>query len=376
MTHATELNPHETESNPHEAVEELATPEQIRRAFRARARVRRRGSWQRRSRHAARDPPCPDALRPPRTELARAQPPDCDFGTQTRCRAGRPYLDAPRAHWGRSWAGMPALRDQACVPMLLPFRRGRSPLHTGGGRHRAPPGQGGGGPYAEDLACLGDRRAAGAVTGAILFARRVNRWGATAEELSRPLPGDDQVPDPLAASTRAVSIRAPASAVWPWLVQMGWRRAGWYSYDRIDNERIPSADRIMPQLQELRPGESAPEGPGAGWTVTTVKPGRLLLLTTHGPMRGVSWVLRRDSSWLFQLDDLGAGHCRLIERARTAIITDNDTVTGKLISTPLGAAGAVPRRLRDGPPPHAGDQAARRSPWHAITRPGPGPSPL
>lgn len=96
---------------------------------------------------------------------------------------------------------------------------------------------------------------------------------------------------------------------------MGRRRAGWYSYDRIDNDRIPSADRIMPQLQELRPGDFLPEGPGAGWTVTTVEPGRLLLLTTHGPMRGVSWVLRRDSSWLFQLDDLGAGHCRLIERA-------------------------------------------------------------
>ncbi len=180
--------------------------------------------------------------------------------------------------------------------------------------------------------------AAGAVTGAVLFARRVNRWGATAEELSRPLPGDDQVPDPLVASTRAVSIRAPAGAVWPWLVQMGWRRAGWYSYDRIDNDRIPSADRIMPELQELRPGDFVPEGPGVGWTVTTVEPGHLLLLTTHDPMRGVSWVLRRDSSWLFQLDDLDAGHCRLIERARTAIITNNDTVTGKLISTPPGAA--------------------------------------
>src|SRR6266704_3625805 len=150
--------------------------------------------------------------------------------------------------------------------------------------------------------------AAGAVTGAVLFARRVNRWGAT------------------------------AGAVWPWLVQMGWRRAGWYSYDRIDNDRIPSADRIMPELQELRPGDFVPEGPGVGWTVTTVEPGHLLLLTTHDPMRGVSWVLRRDSSWLFELDDLDAGHCRLIERARTAIITNNDTVTGKLISTPPGAA--------------------------------------
>ena len=76
-----------------------------------------------------------------------------------------------------------------------------------------------------------------------------------------------------------MSIRAPASAVWPWLVQMGWRRAGWYSYDRIDNDRIPSADRIMPELQELRPGDFVPEGPGAGWVVTTVEPGRLLVLT-------------------------------------------------------------------------------------------------
>ena len=53
-----------------------------------------------------------------------------------------------------------------------------------------------------------------AVTGGVLSARRVNRWGATAGELSRPLPSDDQVPDPLVASTRAMSIRAPASAVW------------------------------------------------------------------------------------------------------------------------------------------------------------------
>ena len=148
---------------------------------------------------------------------------------------------------------------------------------------------------------------------------------------------------------------------------MGWRRAGWYSYDRIDNDRIPGADRSMPELQGLRPGDFVAEGPGAGWTVTTVKPGRLLLLTTHGPMRGVSWVLRRDSSWLFQLDDLGAGHCRLIERARTAIITNDNTVTGKLISTPLGAA--APLALGDFVMAHRHMQGIRRraeAQWRAI----------
>ena len=88
---------------------------------------------------------------------------------------------------------------------------------------------------------------------------------------------------------------------------------------------------------------------------------------------------RRDSSWLFQLDDLGAGHCRLIERARTAIITNNDTVTGKLISTPPGAAAlsvsvirrwkmqsAMDRRAAEiavMPRPASGPNSRRRHVW-------------
>jgi hypothetical protein len=162
---------------------------------------------------------------------------------------------------------------------------------------------------------------------------KISRWGATGEELSRPLPGDDEVGDPLIASTRALSIRAPARVVWPWLVQMGWHRAGWYSYDRIDNDKIPSADRIIPELQGLRPGDFVPEGADVGWTATAVEPGRLLLLTMHGPMNGVDWVQRRDSSWLFLIDELDAGHTRLIERQRTAVTTSQDTIAGRLMTS-------------------------------------------
>lgn len=62
-----------------------------------------------------------------------------------------------------------------------------------------------------------------------------NRWGATAEECEKALPGDELVPHPRIASTRAITIQAPPAAVWPWLVQMGQGRGGLYSYDGLEN---------------------------------------------------------------------------------------------------------------------------------------------
>jgi hypothetical protein len=74
-----------------------------------------------------------------------------------------------------------------------------------------------------------------------------------------------------------------------------------YAYDFVDNDHLPSADHILPEFQGgLHVGDFVPEGPDVGWTVAAVEPGRLLLLTTHGPMAGVDWVDWRDSSWLFQ----------------------------------------------------------------------------
>jgi hypothetical protein len=179
------------------------------------------------------------------------------------------------------------------------------------------------------------------VGASIVIVRRFNRWGATSDEASRSLPGDDEVPPPwLVASTRAVAIAAPADAVWPWLVQMGWRRAGWYSYGAIDNDHLPSADHLVPELQAgLQVGDFVPEGPNVGWTVKAVEPGHLLLLTTHGPMAGVDWVESRDSSWLFLVEPVDSERSRLIERARTSMRCDRNTLLGALNSTRFAGLG-------------------------------------
>lgn len=177
---------------------------------------------------------------------------------------------------------------------------------------------------------------------AIRVLRRISRWGATDEEATRPLPGDDAVPDPRIASTRAITIHAPMHVVWPWLVQMGWKRAGWYSYDMIDNDRTPSAERIIPSLQTLQVGDFVPEGAEVGWTVRALEPGHQLLLETHEPMKGVDWVQQRDSSWLFLLTGIGAEHTRLVERARTTLTMNRATLVGRLLATQLSTLLLAP----------------------------------
>lgn len=162
-------------------------------------------------------------------------------------------------------------------------------------------------------------------------ARRLNRCGATSEEFSRALPGDDEVAFPFSATTRAITIHAPAEAVWPWLVQMGWRRAGWYSFDAIDNDHVRSSDHIVPALQvDLHVGDFVPEGVDVGWKVAAVETGRMLLLTSHGPMKGVEWLERRDSSWLFVIEEVGGESSRLLERSRTAMKTNRNTRAGRV----------------------------------------------
>src|SRR5579859_6600459 len=135
------------------------------------------------------------------------------------------------------------------------------------------------------LATLGAMAAAAYV----LFIRpRHLRWGATDEEVQRPMPGDDQVPHPFVTGTRAVTIDAPPEQVWPWLVQMGYRRAGWYAFDRFDNDNIPSAEEIIPALQQLNIGQVIGE---EGFAVQAIEPPRLLLLAYHYPK--TEWVFKQ-----------------------------------------------------------------------------------
>ena len=83
---------------------------------------------------------------------------------------------------------------------------------------------------------------------------RLWRWGATDEEVSSPYPGADLLPEGERAATMAVTIEAPPDQVWPWLVQMGGDRGGWYSWDRLDNGGRPSAQEIHPEWQDLALG--------------------------------------------------------------------------------------------------------------------------
>lgn len=115
----------------------------------------------------------------------------------------------------------------------------------------------------------------------------------------------------------------------------GVETAGWYSYDVIDNDRTPSAERIIPRLQNLQVGDLVPEGPKVGWTVRALEPDHLLLLDTHGPMKDVNWVQRRDNSWLFLLTASDAESTRLVERSRTTLTMNRATFVGSLLATGL-----------------------------------------
>jgi hypothetical protein len=81
---------------------------------------------------------------------------------------------------------------------------------------------------------------------------------ATEEEAARPLPGDAVVEKADFVATRAITIKAPSHDVWPWLMQTGSGRAGWYTYDRFDNAGVPSATQILPELQQLAGGDLIP----------------------------------------------------------------------------------------------------------------------
>jgi hypothetical protein len=164
--------------------------------------------------------------------------------------------------------------------------------------------------------------AAAALAAYALIARPWSlRWGATDEEVARRLPGDDLAPDSTIGSTRAVTIAAPVEDVWPWLVQIGYGRGGFYSYDWLENAFVGlllrgtpgyrSAETILPEHQGLSPGDLIPAGPPdmldgrlvdvARWKVLAVEPNRALVLEGWGA---------------FVLEPLGDRATRLIVRSR------------------------------------------------------------
>jgi proline iminopeptidase len=150
---------------------------------------------------------------------------------------------------------------------------------------------------------------------------RMLRWGATDDEVSRPYPSAGIAPGGRRSATMATTIDAPPSGVWPWLAQMGCDRAGWYSWDRLDNAAVPSAERIHPEWCDLSVGDRLASTPsGSTWfEVAAVEPERFLALRASLDIRGRPydtdgphpWVYS-DSTWCFLLEELPGRRTRLV----------------------------------------------------------------
>jgi len=134
------------------------------------------------------------------------------------------------------------------------------------------------------------------------------RWGATDDEIKRPMPGDEIVRQPSFNATRAVTIHAPAAQIYPWIVQMGVTRAGWYSYDLLDNLGRPSAESILPQHQTIHVGDLIPLSPDGkqGMRVKNFKKNQSM----------VWWDQKGDSSWVWGIYPQGETAARLVTRIR------------------------------------------------------------
>ena len=197
------------------------------------------------------------------------------------------------------------------------------------------------------LGAIGTAAAVAAWAGVTAARGLHDRWGIDPAASGRPMPGDDLVADTDAVDTRVIDIDAPVERVWPWLVQMGYGRAGWYSYDALDMDE-PSALAIEERWQSLAEGDIMPTHPGGGFVVKVFDAPQAMVLyldraiveeqeraareaNSTGPsgidaapanVRATSAYLGQAvkgdfaASWAFVLEPREAGGTRLIERFR------------------------------------------------------------
>lgn len=161
-------------------------------------------------------------------------------------------------------------------------------------------------------------------------------WGATPQEAGAPMPGDELVDRPPLFVTRAVTVDVPPEDVWPWLVQAGTGRAGWYNYDLIDNLGRRSADRVLPQWQGLAVGDVVPLTPS----------GRLgLRVHSMDPPHAMVWGTPGETTWEWSLTPVrradGALTTRLVTRFRSASVAGFPT---RPVALPLELGDAVMMR--------------------------------
>jgi hypothetical protein len=163
-------------------------------------------------------------------------------------------------------------------------------------------------------------KAGEAITGAFIIATCIifkplirpwySKWGAIEDELTQKLPGDEYVPNPRGGYTQAISIKTPANLVWPWLVQVGQDKGGFYSYELLENIvgcNIHNADRILPKHQNIEVGDSLimhPKAPAV--PVAFIEPGKALV---YGGRQDENTA----NVWIFFINE-GGSLTRLISR--------------------------------------------------------------
>jgi hypothetical protein len=187
-----------------------------------------------------------------------------------------------------------------------------------------------------------------AASSTLLLRRLGRRWGASDDEVHRPLPGDELIPHPMIETTHAITIQAAAAEVWPWLVQMGMDRGGWYSdpawWDGPAEKVLwsflssaektgyalrpePSANRILAEFQGLKVEDIVLDGPPgtAFFTVAALEENRVLALYSNSHVRYVvpdflrkhpKVKIQGEFSWVFILNEVDACTMRLILRTR------------------------------------------------------------
>jgi hypothetical protein len=156
----------------------------------------------------------------------------------------------------------------------------------------------------------------------------------TPTERQRSLPGDALIPNAAATVMHAITIATTPERIWPWLVQMGAGRAGWYSYDWVDNDGHPSATAIVPSLQNIAPGDVMPSlrGEKRSFIVHAAEPARDLILVL--PATSGGFVV----TWEFFLEPFAPNRTRLLARGRVSA-----QWPGGATATPSGRSRLIER---------------------------------
>ncbi len=176
-----------------------------------------------------------------------------------------------------------------------------------------------------------------AVVGYLLIYRPLQlRWGATHEEVMRAMPGDEIQQAPIFNATPAITIDAPPEAIWPWLMQIGYRRGGWYGYDWIDNDGIPSTVQVLPEWQHLKAGDTVLIWRNLDFPVVAVEANQHLVFASRN----------KHDSMALALYPVDSSHTRLVWRIHIGPYKWTSPFIAAQLFTDLADFVAVRQNLR------------------------------